>query len=329
MRGNWAAISLCAVLGSAARPAGVAVPESFRIPATIVRTIEPPPDQPMRMPTDVAVDSQGRIYVVDGANDRVVCFRPDGRLDRVLNAASDVPLKQPVGISVDAQDRVWIADSGNGRVLAVLPDGQLDQTAALPTAEAAKRPDPTDVAVSPDGARLYVVDNDNHRLLVRDNANGQWKSLGGKGRGLGRFQWPFMICIGADGYVFVTEVIGARVQRLSPDDRWAGALARWGVQIGQLYRPKGIAADATGKLYVSDSTLGVIQRFRARGEVDGVLTAADGSALQFQHPMGLCFDGQGRLLVVELGANRIAVVAILSGTSGSDEQKAGGPKDTR
>jgi DNA-binding beta-propeller fold protein YncE len=283
---------------------------------------------PMRMPTDVAVDSHGRIYVADGANDRVVRFAPDGRLDRVLHAIGGIPLKQPVGVSVDARDRAWIADSGNGRVLAVSPDGGIEETIPLPPAEGAARPDPTDVAVTPDDARLYVVDNDNHRLLVRDKVSGAWRSLGGEGRGLGRFQWPFMICIGSEGYVFVTEAIGARVQRLSPDDRWAGAIGRWGVQVGQLYRPKGIAADATGRLYVSDSTLGVIQVFQPRGEIEGVLTAADGTPLQFHHPMGLCFDPQGRLLVVELGANRVAVVAILSDTSGSKRQDAGKPKDT-
>jgi DNA-binding beta-propeller fold protein YncE len=328
MRSEWAAIGLCALLASPTRADSVTIPESFRIPATILRTIEAPPDQPMRMPTDVAVDAQSRVYVADGANDRVVRFAPDGQVELVLRTIGDVALKQPVGLSVDARNRVWIADSGNGRLLVVSADGQLDETIPLPTPEGAQQADPTDVALTPDDARTYVVDNDNHRLLVRDNASGQWTSLGGEGRGLGRFQWPFMLCVGAEGYVFVTEAIGARVQRLSPDDRWAGALARWGVQLGELYRPKGIAADAAGRLYVSDSTLGVIQAFQPRGEVAGVLTAADGTALKFQHPMGMCFDRQGRLLVVELGANRVAVVAIRSDASGSKPQESSQPKDT-
>ena len=33
------------------------------------------------MPTDVAVDSQGRTYVADGANDRIVQFSPEGEID--------------------------------------------------------------------------------------------------------------------------------------------------------------------------------------------------------------------------------------------------------
>jgi sugar lactone lactonase YvrE len=117
-----------------------------------------------------------------------------------------------------------------------------------------------------------------------------------------------MICMGAEDYVYVTEVLGARVQRISPSDRWAGQVSRWGVELGQLYRPKGIAADDDGRLYVSDSTLGVVQVFSSRGITEGALTDEVGNALRFQHPMGMCLDSTGRLYVVELGADRVAIV---------------------
>lgn len=301
---------VCAMAWGASASADVAIPPSLRIEAEVTAVFEAPAERPLRMPTDVAVDATGRVYVADGTNDRIVCFAPTGQADGFITEGGGRELRQPVGVSVDAQGRVWVADTGNDRILIIASNRQSTETVSLPVPSGADRTDPTDVAVTPDGTRTYVVDNDNHRLVLRDNATGQWTVLGGKGRGLGRFRWPFMICIGTEGYVYVSEAINARVQRITADDRWAGAMGQWGVEVGRLYRPKGVAADRQGRLYVSDSTLGVIQAFSARGTVEGVLTDVLGAPLQFDHPMGMCFGDDGRLFVVELGANRVAVVTI-------------------
>ena len=286
------------------------IPADRRIEAKIVGTLTGPSDRPMRMPTDVAVDRTGRVYVADGTHDRVVRFTADGNVAGVIAKVGEQTLNRPVGLTTDGRDRLWIADTGNHRLVVVTPDGSQIETIALP--EAARPCDPTDVLVAPDGRRAYVVDNDNHRLLVRTAVDGRVDVLGDAGRGLGQFQWPFMICSGRDGDVFVSEAIGARVQRLNAQDRWVGQVGWWGAELGQLYRPKGIAADGAGRLFVGDSTLGVVQVFSPRGSVVGVLTNPDGTPLYFDHPMGLSFDSRGRLYVVELRAHRVAIVAVAS-----------------
>jgi hypothetical protein len=164
--------------------------------------------------------------------------------------------------------------------------------------------------VTRDGARAYIVDNANHRLIIRDNRSETLTVMGKSGRALGQFEFPFMVCIGLEKYAFITEAVGARVQQVSPDDRWAGTIGRVGVMLGDLYRPKGIAVDSRGRVFVGDSSMGVIQAFTPRGFVAGVLTDAAGQPLQFEHPMGMRFDVKGNLLVVELRANRVAVVTI-------------------
>lgn len=289
------------------------MPAEKRLPARIVGAIAAPADQPMHMPTDVAIDSKGRIYVADGANDRILRFTADGKLDETISAPGQQKLKRPLGIDVDGSDRLWIADTGNNRLLVVDEEGKLTTGISPLVVDEQGPARPTDVAVSADGKRAYVVDNGGHRILVRDNQTRKWTALGKPGRALGQFQWPFMICTGAQGYVYVSEAIGARVQRISPSDKWAGEIGQWGVELGQFYRPKGLAADAGGRLFVGDSTQGAIQVFGPRGLNEGVLTDKDGLPLKFAHPMGMCFDKNGRLLVVELAGNRVAIVALAPG----------------
>lgn len=283
------------------------IPPARRLAATIVQTIEAPAGDAMHMPTDVAVDGRGRVFIADGANNRVMVFLPDGKPADPIIAIKDQPLNRPVGVSTDASDNLWIADTGNRRVHQLDPDGRLI-TSVEPLKPDNEPFDPTDVAVTPDGQRTYIADNDNHCILVRDNLTRKWTTLGSPGRAQGQFQYPFMLVVGPEDYVYITESIGARVQQLSPANRWSGQIGTWGVELGQFYRPKGIAADKGGRILVSDSTLGVVQVFSARGAVQGVLCDDKGQVLRFKHPMGMAFDREGRLYVVELAANRVAVV---------------------
>ncbi|GMV95996.1 MAG: hypothetical protein HRF43_08095 [Phycisphaerae bacterium] len=307
--------------------AGAPIPPERRIPAGVARTLSAPADAPMHMPTDVAVDAAGRVFVADGANDRVVVFRADGALDRAISRVGEWPLNHPVGLAIDSAGRLWIADTGHHRVLIAAPDGALAERIDLPAAEGGKPFDVTDVAVTADRKRAYLIDNENHRLAIRDNAAGTLTFLGAFGEGLGQFRWPFTAAIAPDGYVYVCEAIGARVQRLSPADRWAGQVGRWGVELGLLYRPKGVLVDGQGRLYVSDSTLNVIQVFNARGGVEGVLTDPAGKPLRFAHPMGMDFDAAGGLYVVELKADRVAVVTLPSGFAPATRPASAGTRE--
>ncbi|NOX60037.1 MAG: hypothetical protein GXP29_14420 [Planctomycetes bacterium] len=303
-------ISVIFVVVSSAAVRGAAIPESKRLESRILLTISAPADNTMKLPTDVAVDQQGRVCVADGVNDRVVCFAPDGQFDRSFSHIGNEPLSNPIALTFDASGQLWIADNGNHRIVVASPLGKLIEVIALPDDNTGKRADPTGIALGPKGARTYIVDNDHHRLLIRDNTSGAFTTLGEKGRSLSQFEWPFMVDVGSNGTVRISETIGARVQCLDAQNRWTQSISGWGVELGKLYRPKGIAIDAKGRIFVSDSTLGVVQVFGPFGKTIGVLTDETGQILRFEHPMGICFDSRGRLLVVETRKNRVAVVEI-------------------
>jgi DNA-binding beta-propeller fold protein YncE len=295
-----------ALIAIAAAP----IPPQNRLPATVTRTITAPAANPLTMPTDVAVDSAGHVYVADGVNDRIVRFSPRGEVDTVLRGPDDSPFSKPIGIATDTSGSLWVSDTGNHRLVVCSADGGTQQIIQLPAAAPDKPADPTGLVVRADSLRTYVADCGNHRILVRDNRTGQWTLLGEWGISLGQFRWPFMLCMGEENHVLICESIGARIQQISSANRWGGQISHFGVALGDLYRPKGVAADSAGRIFVDDSTLGVIQAFDPDGNVLGVLTDDAGQPLRFDHPMGMHFDSAGFLYVVELGANRVAVVSL-------------------
>jgi DNA-binding beta-propeller fold protein YncE len=284
------------------------LPAEKTVPCRVVEVLAGTADAALRLPTDVAVDASGRVYVADGVNDRLVRFDPGGGPTLSLKRCGGLALANPLAVTIDSDQRLWIADNGSHRVLVARPDEEAGEVVELPAGPDGGAADPTDVAVTADRRWAYIVDNDHHRLLVRDNASGQITILGTAGEARGQLQWPFMAAMCADGELLITEAIGARVQRLDAQQRWIGQISRWGVHSGELYRPKGIAVDGQNRVFVGDSTSGTIQVFHRRGRFLGVLVDGAGRIQRFDHPMGMCFDARGRLLVVELRAQRVAVV---------------------
>ena len=260
---------------------------------------------PLVMPTAAAVDGEGNVFVADGVNDRVVQFDANGQRVTEIRSIGEEKLARPVGVKVDAAGRLWIVDTGHGRVLVRKPDGTLEHIFGPKPAPGVQLLDVTDVMPVGDGSACWLVDNDGHRLARSVGQESEPLTIGGRGEGLGRFQYPFAIAQGINGDLFVTDVINGRVQALNKSGQPLFAVASYGVGIGQVYRPKGVACDAKGNVWVSDGTLGVVQTFSAAGKVIDVLRDEKGEPFRFDVPMGLTFDRQGRLYVVELRPGRV------------------------
>jgi len=64
-------------------------------------------------PTNVALDSTGRVYISDSLNFRVQQFSPDLKTVRVIGRKGDMPgyFSQPKGVAVDWQDHLWVVDA--------------------------------------------------------------------------------------------------------------------------------------------------------------------------------------------------------------------------
>src|SRR6266536_755278 len=71
-----------------------------------------------RMPSGVAVDAGGRIYVVDSGGSRLEQLSPSGRVLSTIGrlGTGDDGLRRPRGIALDRQGTLFVADTANHRV---------------------------------------------------------------------------------------------------------------------------------------------------------------------------------------------------------------------
>lgn len=306
---KWSvALLLLAIAAGSFGPTDVLAQSAFV--ATPVRDFQYLEAPAMHMPTAVAVDASGGVFVADGVNDRILRFDADGKMVAEIRGVGDKTLSRPMSVKIDAKGQLWIADTGNVRVLVRAPDGTLVREIAPEPREGDRKADITDVVISGDGKTVWLVDNDNHRVM-RIQADADPPALFGvKGETLGRLHHPFMAAVGKNGDLFVSDVINARVHVLTAAGGFARTIGSYGLDIGQTYRPKGVAVDVQSNVWVADGTLGVVQVFSADGTVIDVLRDKDGRPFRFESPCGITFDAEGNLYVVELVPARVRKLKI-------------------
>lgn len=265
-------------------------------------------DAKLSLPSDVAVGSSGRIYVVSGGNHEVAVFDESGERIGTVGEQGSEPGQffEPVGIGIGPQGELYVADKGNQRLQVFSDNGQLRRE--IPLEEEGEAVDPVDIAVSADGKELFVTANNSHRVLVFSNKGKLLRGWGEEGEDDGQFRYPATLAIDASGNVLVVDVLNQRVQKFDSNGNFLLSFGGLGGKPGTLFRPKGVAVDAAGRSYVSDSFLGAIQVFDVDGKFVHVL-GEDGVATVFETPVGMTIDGT-KLLVAQMLPGNVLVFQV-------------------
>jgi len=267
----------------------------------------------MSKPFGIAVH-QGRIFVTDTVARTVFVFdKPKGEFFRIgADELRKGRLVSPMGVEVDDEGNVYVFDTKEKKVFIYDRDGKFKQS--LLEGEQLDRP--TNLTVSPDGTRLYIVDtggvrSQNHRIRVYDAISGEHiKDIGTRGKGPLEFNLPRDAAIGPNGLLHVLDAYNFRVQVIDPDTgelvRSFGSIGRKG---GQFARPKSIAIDHQGNIYVSDAVFGNFQIFNSEGQLLMAIGSFEGSAGPgvFLLPSGIAVDEDGRVYMLDEYYRKIEV----------------------
>lgn len=235
-------------------------------------------------PFGVAVDTAGTVYVADSYNRTVrkiaaggvvttLAGSPQagGRADGTGTAAR---FDQPFGIAVDANGNVYVSDAIGNTIRKISPAGVVSTLAgqagspgsADGTGTSARFTVPYGVAVDSTGT-VFVVDHGNHTIR-KVTADGVVTTLAGTAGSAGltdgsgaaaRFRYPSGVAVDRDGQVFVADTDNQVIRQITPagEVTTVGGAAATGSTDGvgtaaRFFNPKGIAADAAGRIYVAD-----------------------------------------------------------------------------
>lgn len=77
-------------------------------------------------PTNLALDSGGRLYVTDTFNCRIQVFDPEGKFVRAIGTQGAQPgnFVRPKGIAIDSEDHLYVVDAGFSNFQILTPEGK-------------------------------------------------------------------------------------------------------------------------------------------------------------------------------------------------------------
>ncbi len=285
--------------------------DSFKAMATGVTE---KPRVRMIKPLDIAA-FEGRIIVSDSVMRLVYLFDVPHRLTVAFGLSGDGQLKQPLGVAVDGDVNFYVTDAGRHSIAIYDSGGHFKRRIAKP-GELIK---PTDVAVSPDGKRIYVVDagginSRQHRVVVY-NAEGELLfTIGERGTAPGKFNLPTHAAVAPDGTLYVLDTGNFRVQAFTADGEYITSWGKLGSGIGHFSRPRGIAVDKDGNVYVSDANFGNVQIFNPQGQL--LMALGRGGTVDkmgvYSLIAGVAVDETGRIYVVDQSFQKVEVIKRLT-----------------
>ncbi len=298
------------------------------------------------LPSGVAFDSSGNMYVADQLNQAIRKITAAGVVSTLaggkrgfsdgtgtaaqFNFGSNVP----IGIAVDSGGNIYVPDGGNHTIRKVSPAGVVTTFAgdrnggrADGTGTAARFVNPTAIALDASD-NLYVADASNH-LIRKVTPNAVVTTMAGNGSpgftdgaaSVASFNFPCGVALDSLGNVFVVDAFNYAIRRIAPNGTvttFAGSGSNDSVNntglAASFMEPRAIAADGSGNLYVAELTAirkvtstGVVTTL-AGGKQTGGFADGTGVNAKFLFPLGVRLDGGGNVIVADTRNNAIRSV---------------------
>ena len=301
-------------------------------------------------PDALAVDAAGNLYVGSAADYRVRVVSTDGMITTIAGngiagfggdggPATSAPLFGWFnGVAVDPAGNVYFCDASRIRkvskgIISTLAGGGMGDGGAAPLAGSVS----TGFLAIDTGGNVYLSSGINNRVR-RISAAGTISTVAGTGEfgntGDGgpavsaRLAQPSGIAIDASGNLFIANVGNHTVRKVNiagtiTTIAGAGFQGYFGdngpATAAYLNSPMGIAADASGNLYIADTWNQVIRKVDAAGKITtyaGTGTAGfsgdngPARAAHLNYPQGVAVDGSGDVIIADSSNNRIRKVVV-------------------
>jgi DNA-binding beta-propeller fold protein YncE len=258
---------------------------------------------PFGVPSRLAVDAAGNVYVADPALGQVIVRAPNGRILTRFGG-----LERPISVAVANGGTIYVGDARAGSVTGF--DREWRPILQLGQGPGEFR-QPNDLAVDAATENLYVADTAAHLIKVYTAAGGFVRSFGGHGSTEGLFNFPVAVFVDAPAHqVLVADQLNYRIQVFDTEGTFLSCFGSQGSDPGQFNMLQGVSTDQQGRIYAADAVEGRVQVLDRNGAFVGYIGDFGDGRGQLRMPIGFVIDPSSRLFVAAASNARLEVFGL-------------------
>ena len=274
-----------------------------------------------RLPTYIAVNPDGRVFITDNYNHTIDVFDPNGKF-------IDAIIGEKLTLSK------FVAAHNNGAV----PEGtqyfynNIDKKVYYQLPGQDVQSDTISDAISTSGTwaplglhfdssgNLLVTDisDKGHRVLIfpADSLKGSWinfnpqvRSFGSEGKGDGQFSFPNSVVEDSKGNFYVSDGNNGRISFWGSDLIYKSFFG-FGSDNSSFNLPRGMWMDRKDRLHVADAVGQSIRVYDVSGTTPAFLFNFGEFGIsegEFNYPTDICLDSGGRLYIADRENNRVQI----------------------
>lgn len=269
--------------------------------------IGPDPLMAFSRPTAVAVAGD-IVFVADAGLGIVHRLDLAGRTYAILRGNPADPLQAPLDLLIRENELV-IVDRGRAVLDFLRLDGTWLRTQRWPELTA-----PVALAWQAPARLLWIVDAELHACVAVDPRGDLAARLGQRGDGPGYFNYPSAACWHPQTGLVVADAMNFRVQAFA--EPAAGVpdvvFGQKGDAAGDFSRPRGVAVDSAGHIYVTDNQFENVQIFDGQGRLLLAFGREGAGPGEFSLPAGITIDAQDRIWIADSFNRRVQVFQYLA-----------------
>lgn len=190
-----------------------------------------------------------------------------GSLDIGTLAQSVPRLTWPIeatALKTDGKGQFHLIDGANAKIHVFDKEWQFLRSYGGPAKRGGQLSLPVDLAFSPKGDRIYVVDGRLGRVIAFDERGKARQRIGEKS-GPGQLGRPFGVACDSNGDIYVSDSAAHRIVRYDDEGHYRQSWGKRGDKMGELWYPAGLAIDQRSRLFVVDYGNHRIQIFDCDG----------------------------------------------------------------